>query len=777
MAKKKRQSSERPPAGRELAGAGAPAGPLRGSADTVRSRPEPTGAAVSVPTEVVRGDWTVFLFFLMMLLAPAVGVPHEEMLQDTLKSIVVSFAALGAALLFFWQQRNRRDGLRWHALMWLPLLLMAYALGSMAWSHTYLGGVEAIRWFVFSLIVWLGMNTLSRDKLPMVAWGVHWGAVVASLWTALQFWVDFRYFPQGPNPASTFVNRNFFAEFAVCTLPFSALLLARARQSSTIALLSLTTGFVIVSILMTGTRGALIAMWLQLLVILPLIAWLYRKHFAFSNWDAARRILAAGLLLVTVLGMGMIRTGNEKIVAEQRGVTALERGFKRTQSISADDSSLGIRFVMWRATMTIIEKRPLSGVGAGAWESEIPLYQAAGSQLETDYYVHNEFLQLLAEYGLAGWIFLLLLFAYLLHAAWRTVRNRSDEAQAEAPYRALLLCALLALFIVSNVGFPWRMASTGALFALCLAGLAASDARLGYAGRWAARRLPWKPAFSQSLAVTTMVCLALAAYITQQAAECESKIVKATKLALTISASGDFNNPKWDRTKAEMLRLIKEGTDINPHYRKITPMVADELAKWGDWKNATWVWESVLSSRPYVVAIISNVARGYTTMNNPDKALEYLDRAMKIQPNAPSVRSLEVVLLSRTNKEPQALARAREALAAGIYDYDLVNAAFILGWRGGDYPTALKAMELRMKGWPATELQGHVQLGNLYTTGLPRPDKALEEFKQAMAMTPEAERKNLLSQIPPQYWARLGFPNVVPVAPNGAPIQTSSSSK
>ena len=80
--------------------------------------------------------------------------------------------------------------------------------------------------------IWLGLNTLSRDRVPMLAWGVHWGAVVASLWAALQFWVDFNYFPQGPNPASTFVNRNFFAEFAVCTLPFSGLLLARARRSS-----------------------------------------------------------------------------------------------------------------------------------------------------------------------------------------------------------------------------------------------------------------------------------------------------------------------------------------------------------------------------------------------------------------------------------------------------------------------------------------------------------------------------------------------------------------
>ena len=86
-------------------------------------------AVAPLPQEVERGDWTVVILALMLFVTPAIGVPNELMLQDTLKSIVVSFAAVGAGLLFFWQQRNRRDGLRWHALMWLPLALMFYALG------------------------------------------------------------------------------------------------------------------------------------------------------------------------------------------------------------------------------------------------------------------------------------------------------------------------------------------------------------------------------------------------------------------------------------------------------------------------------------------------------------------------------------------------------------------------------------------------------------------------------------------------------------------------
>ena len=86
------------------------------------------------------------LLSLMMLMVPAMGVPHEELLQDTLKSIGVSFFALAASFTYFWQQRKQSVAVTWHGLMVLPVGLVVYALGSMAWSHTYLGGVEVIRW-------------------------------------------------------------------------------------------------------------------------------------------------------------------------------------------------------------------------------------------------------------------------------------------------------------------------------------------------------------------------------------------------------------------------------------------------------------------------------------------------------------------------------------------------------------------------------------------------------------------------------------------------------
>ncbi len=712
----------------------------------------------ALPQEVVRGDWTVVILALMMFVTPGIGVPNELMLQDTLKSMVVAFAAIAAGLMFFWQQRNRRDGLRWHALMWLPLALMFYALGSMVWSHTYLGGVEAIRWFVFSLILWLGINTLSRDRVDYLIEGIHWGAVVCSLWTVLQFYFDFTYFPQGPNPASTFVNRNFFAEFVVCTFPFTAYLLAQAKTSSRITLLAFTLAFNIIALMMTGTRGALAAMWILVFMALPLTAIIYRKQFQFSKWDSGKRILACGVLIGTILIMGMTSSGNAKVINDRQlpGATnPFTVAFQRTSSISTSDGSLGIRFIMWKATMVMIKANPITGVGAGAWEAVQPLYQVEGSQLETDYYVHNEILQLLAEYGLTGLLFLLALIGYLLSAAWKTLRNRTPEGLAEAPVRAIALTSLLAFLIVSNIGFPWRLAATGSLFALSLALLAASDARLSIRGPAAASRLNWKPAYSQVLAVAMMVCMALTVYISQQAAATENKIVSAVKMALTISQSGDVNNPKWDKTKREMLKLGKEGIDINTHYRKITPMIADELAKWGDWKNAVWVWESVVLSRPYVVAMMSNIARGYSQMGNNEKALEYLARCEKIQPKAVSVRSLKVILMSRSGKEKEAALLAQQYMNEGTVDFDLLSAAYVLGMRKSDFDMAIQGLVMRNKDWPASRQDGYLKMAAIYVNQKKDDGKAVAAFKGALEATPEKDREALRKQIPPQLLAKL----------------------
>lgn len=714
--------------------------------------------------------WPVLLLAVTLVLVPAAGVPGEEMLQDTLKSMLLALGVLLAALVFFWTlaatatvpasaQAGGVDrasapidgggGLRWHPVLWLPIGLMACALCSMAWSHTYLAGVEAIRWFIFSLMVWLGLNTFTRQHLPLLVNGIHWGATAASVWAVLQFLLDFDLFGQGPNPASTFVNRNFFAEYVVCTVPFSVWLLATARGPDAIAFRALFLGVNAVALMMTGTRSALLALAL-LAVVLPLILYRFRVPLGLSAWTRTERTLALGILLVTVIGLGSLPTGNPKIMAEKKGHTAIERTVQRVAALSGKDEfttgSGSIRMTLWRATGRMILDRPVTGVGAGAWEVVLPLYQASGAPLETDFYAHNEYLQLLAEYGGVGWLFILALLGYLGISAWHTWRAGTSE---DAPIRAVALASLLALLVVSAAGFAWRLASTGAIFAVALAILAASDSRTPHPARMArGSRLPWGRGLARVSVAATLLCLATAVYISERAAACERKIITAVKMALTIAASGEPAHARWDPPKAELLALARQGIAINPHYRKITPLLGDTLAGWGDWQNAIWVWESVLSSRPHVVAILSNVARGKAFLGDTPGAMAALARARAIQPNAPSVQSLEVLLLVRAGQQDQAVALIRQYLSQGNDDIDLLNAAYALGEQRGDWPLAILAMERRNQRRPELAATGWLRIGNIHLLKLNDESNALTAYRAALAAAPEALRERVRAQIP-----------------------------
>ena len=697
---------------------------------------------------------------MMMVIVPAVGAHTEELLQDTLKSMLVAFFTLAASFAFFWSVRCRNTSLQWHWLMVFPLALMAYALGGMVWSHTYLGGVEAIRWFLFTLLFFVGANTLTPNRVTLLVWGIHLGAVVASLWAALQFWMDFSYFAQGPNPASTFVNRNFFAEFIVCTLPFSTLLLSRVKDRITVFLLTFSLGFNIATLMMTGTRSALLGL-LALILLLPTIIYRYKNQWASTGWTRGQVLALVALLLTTMAVLGYIPTGNRQIIQESGPGTALQRAVDRSTSIvepkEYSEGSFSVRAQMWRATVRMIAAHPVAGVGAGAWEVQIPLYQEAGSQSETDYYAHNEVLQLIAEYGLVGWLFLFSLLAYLCRAAYRSWTEPCPLAcKGESLIRSLTLSSLFVFLLVSNAGFPWRMASTGALFAMSLAVLAASDfRRTGGPNRWW-QTISWKPHYSLAALSATAVCTGLALVISQQAVVCEAKLVRATKLALAISGSGAPLDARWDLQKSEILRLVQEGIAINPHYRKITPIAADTMASWGDWKNATWVWDSVLDSRPYIVVVLANAARGHILSGDLAKAEHYLQRGKALQPSAPALASVELLLWSKTGNEYQAVERAREMLATGTMDDNLFQAAYSLGMRLHEPQLAIKALELAINKWPRRAVDGWLKLGNIYdSVDAENGTKALQAYRSAFDATAPPYKAAILVQIPVKYHAML----------------------
>lgn len=690
----------------------------------------------------------------MMFLVPAIGVPSELILQDTLKSAIVALGVLGAALVFFYTLHRRDAELRWHGLVWLPLALMAYALGSMLWSHAYLAGVEAIRWFVLALLFWLGLNVLSLNNVRTLFWGIHAGAVVASVWAVLQFWLDFDWFPQIYGPAATFINRNFFAEYLVGTLPFSVYLLASMHRPLWSYVVAGSLALNVVALLMTGTRSALVAM-MVLGPVLGAVLYQCREHFAWAHWRKVDRWIVALLLVGGIAGLGSIPSSSEKVLQENRGATALQRSFMRAASMadSAEYTSrtFHARSVMWKATARMIGTHPWVGVGAGAWEVHIPLHQRVDTTMETDYYAHNEFLQILSEYGLlVGGLVLAFLLAYVARSAWTCWHSTLSECQA-APIQLFALSSVFAISMVGLVGFPLHLAGCGALLALSLAVIARFQFAPGDSIQ--VHTIPKLPlTWSRGIALALLATSVLAAYITGLAFIAERKIVGSQILAKQLTELDASDSALARQIREQLLAELREGIAIAPHYRKLTPLIAEALAAKGDWASAAWILESTTASRPYIAAIWMGLVLNYTHLGDHAKAAQAFAKLSALKPQSDATRSLEVIVLSNSGRDEEAIALLTQYFDQGNYTLDMLEAGYAIGLKRKDYPLAIRSLDIRIRDWPALRANSYFRLGHLYALQHTQMNAlALSAFKAGLDFLPPEQIEGYLGQIPAIY--------------------------
>jgi len=255
------------------------------------------------------------------------------------------------------------------------------------------------------------------------------------------------------------------------------------------------------------------------------------------------------------------------------------------------------------------------------------------------------------------------------------------------------------------------------------------------------------------------VCFGLAGYITQQAAMAEWKIVSAVKLAFQVfkaTQSKQADTFSLNEQKAQVLRYIREGIAINPHYRKLTPDAANLIAASGDWGNAIWIWESLIASRPYVPEFWSYVARGYTQLGQLDHAMSAVAQWQRLDPDAPGSTALVVSLLKKTGRDALALQRLTDAYKRRQYDITLVMAGYAIGLETHNWPLAIQSLELRNKTWPDQAADGFLRLGKIYADPLVANEtRALAAFRAGLAAVPADQKDNFKTQVPKKYQKHL----------------------
>ena len=341
----------------------------------------------------------------------------------------------------------------------IALLVGLYLLGGIAFQPT----VES-RGYVHLWVAWaafLIFNQVTRDGEDALRLAVACLLVVGGLegtYGLVQVVTGFRF---GTHPAwmpdvatGTLYNRNHFAGMMNMLFPLSlGVLLAfyqrglrrsleRSELFSQIWLLSLLSGLLGFTILLSGSRAGLASLIATLLCLT-----------AYLRFGRGIRRLAGGwklvvLVLALILALGGVFSFD--LVVERFG--------------SATDN-LRERFQIYRDTMRMIVDQPL-GTGPGMYVWTFRPYQSVAGRTWYDY-AHNDYLQTTAEWGiplaLIFWIWVIRRLSYSLAAA--------SACSGRWPAGVYLGCAASALTIVihSLVDFNLYIPTNAMLFMAVLA--------------------------------------------------------------------------------------------------------------------------------------------------------------------------------------------------------------------------------------------------------------------------------------------------------------------
>lgn len=202
-----------------------------------------------------------------------------------------------------------------------------------------------------------------------------------------------------------FINKNHFAFLAEMSLGLILGLILGGGVRRDQALLYLAALLPIwIGLVLSTSRGGLIAMLAQIVVAALLFSVVVRKEFSVESQPKVFKIarawpVRAALILVLIVGVvfGTVWLGGDRLA------TSIESS---RLELNPDPENLrqGVsRNEIWRASWRMFAAHPILGVGLGGYWAAIPAFHDASGTM-TPQEAHNDYLELLASGGVVGLI-------------------------------------------------------------------------------------------------------------------------------------------------------------------------------------------------------------------------------------------------------------------------------------------------------------------------------------------------------------------------------------
>lgn len=325
---------------------------------------------------------------------------------------------------------------------------------------------------------------------------------------------------------------------------------------------------------------------------------------------------------------------------------ALERlGVRAMDTLGAQEyreGSSSVRLEMWAASARLLQANWASGVGAGAWEAEIPTYQVVKGSAEVDPYAHNEYLQMLCEYGvIVGGTILAFSMAWLARSIAKVWAGSglTDPQFGQPIFATISACALST---VAAVGFPFHLAPCTALLGIVMA-------LAGHSGATVTNLRSTRFA-TAILTIVLSFALVMSLVIAGAAAYTERMYVLATaELIRAVNAPSE----RVERVASAKQRLSL-AQSIQPSYPKLLLPAATVLIELGEWQAAKTAMQALAIARPQVADYWFSLAVLCAKLGEfPDS--EYaLNRLEALQPNGVRNVKARIDLLMRMQQYAQA---------------------------------------------------------------------------------------------------------------------------
>jgi O-antigen ligase len=399
----------------------------------------------------------------------------------------LAVAALAVWLARFWINPQHR--LLWPPVSWAVLAFMGYAVARYLTADIeYVARQELVRVLVYGFLFFLIVNNLHRQETTqIIGLTVVFLGMAMALYAIFQFlnnsehvWQTAKHLTYRKRGSGPFMNPNHLAGYLEMVLPLALAytLTGRFRPLAKV-FLGYASLMIFVGLMATVSRGGWIAAAISLSVF---FTWLVRQR------DFRVQALILGGALVAVCAVFFLKVQ-----------LAPKRGEAMTLNSSADD----VRFLLWRPAWAMWCDHPWFGVGPAHFGPRFPQYRPVVNQPGTDLYLqhdpgyaHNDYLNLLVDWGLLGAVIVLAAWALFysdVFRSWKYVQRSQNDLIAKRSNRASVVMGgslgLLAILVHSFVDFNMHIPAN-AILAVTLMALVSGHFRFATERNWHTVRLP-----------------------------------------------------------------------------------------------------------------------------------------------------------------------------------------------------------------------------------------------------------------------------------------------